>query len=101
MAIDPQEMAKKELAKAMVPTPDDICEELSPIAALYFLEQLSWATLTLWTAYAKDEQDKAPEVADDLGLTLQGVALAVGSLDEICARIGLIPPAAVFPAGGR
>lgn len=95
--IDPNEIARVELAKAMIPTPDDVVTDLSPLAALYYLEQLGWAVLTLWTAYASDETDKGSDGADDLGQTLNEVAETVGRLDQICARIGLLPIEAVPP----
>src|ERR1700744_686759 len=95
MGIDPMEIAKTELAKAMVPTPDDIMEMLSPIAALYYLEQLGWGTFRLWTAYAQDEVGKDPDAEADLAETLQGIGVSVGAIDAVAARIGLIPPEAV------
>lgn len=98
MSVDPQEVAKVELAKAMIPTPDDVLTELSPLAGLYYLEQLGWAVLTSWTAYADDAKGDDVETADDLAETLQGVAQVVGQLDAVCARIGLIPLDAVPPS---
>ena len=96
--IDPQAAAQSELAAAMIPTPDDVCESLSPTGALYYLEQLAWAVLTLWTAYSSDQQGNDQDADDDLAVTLQQVATIVGSLDATCARIGLIPADAVPPA---
>lgn len=97
LEIDPCEIARTELAQAMVPTPDDIVGDLSPLACLYFLEQLGWAVLTCWTAYASDEADKGSESADDLAETLNAIAMTVGQLDQTCARIGLLPVEAVPP----
>lgn len=95
--IDPNQIAREELAKAMIPTPDDVVTDLSPIAALFYLEQLGWAVLTSWTAYASEAAENNVEGADDLGVTLNQVAETVGRLDEICARIGLLPVEAVPP----
>ena len=81
----------------MIPTPDDIVSDLDPMAALFYLEQLSWATLTLWTAMATDVQGKDQAADDDLAITIQQVSVIVGMLDKTCARIGLIPADAVPP----
>lgn len=97
MAIDPEQLAKNELSEAMIPTPDDVVNDLSPLAALYYLEQLGWATLNVWTAYAQEAEDTKQDGADDLAITLQQVASIVGSLDATCARIGLIPADAIPP----
>jgi hypothetical protein len=95
MSIDPQQMAKEALAKAMIPTPDDIMESLDPLAALYYFEQLGWGVLTLWTAYVTEMDGIDSDVTTDLAETLNGIAVTVGGLDVVCARIGLIPQEAV------
>lgn len=95
--IDPNVIAREELAKAMIPTPDDVVTDLSPLACLFYMEQLGWAVLTSWTAYASEAQENGVEGADDLGVTLNQIAETVGRLDEICARIGLLPVEAVPP----
>lgn len=95
--IDPNEMARKELAEAMIPTPDDVMTDLSPLAGLFYLEQLGWAVLTSWTAYSQEAIETNAEGSDDLSVTLSQVAAVVGMLDGTCARIGLIPPDAVPP----
>lgn len=91
-------MAREALAKAMLPTPDDIMTELDPLAALYYLDQLAWGCLKLWTAHLSDSVGGNDEVAADLAETLAGIATAVGELDEICARIGLAPDGAAVTA---
>jgi hypothetical protein len=96
-SVDPQTTAKAALAAAMIPTPDDVVSDLDPMAALYYLEQLSWAVLTAWAAYASEQGDLDPEVGADLAETLEGVGTVVGALDAVCARIGLIPLDAVPP----
>lgn len=98
MSIDPQELAKQELAKNLVPTPDDIAEMLSPIAMLYYFEQLGWATIKTWTGHLMEHAKDPAEITDDLSQTLQGIMEVVGALDEVAARIGLIPAEAVTGA---
>lgn len=89
--LDPEEMAKTELAKAMIPTPDDIMDELSPLAALYLLDQMAWATFTNWTAWLSDMTDEQKADAESAAPTLSGLGLVCGELDAICAAIGLAP----------
>lgn len=95
--LDPEQIARKELAEAMIPTPEDVVTDLSPLGALFYLEQLGWAVLTSWTAYSQEQADAGAEGAEDLSVTLGQVASIVGMLDGTCARIGLIPPDAVPP----
>lgn len=97
-AIDPEQLARQELAAAMIPTPEDVVTDLSPLGALFYLEQLGWAVLTCWTAYSQEQAEQGVEGADDLAVTLSQVGAIVGMLDGTCARIGLIPPEAVPPA---
>lgn len=91
MTTDPHETAKAELAEAMIPTPEDVISDLSPLAALYYLEQLGWATFTMFTAYAESEQGKDQAADDDLAVTLTQIGVVVGMLDETCIRVGLLP----------
>ena len=97
MSIDPQEMAKKELAEVMIPTPDDVCESLSPIAALYYFEQLGWKLLTLWVAHVSDSIGADPEINAELSATLTAINMIVGETDAVCVNIGLLPPEAIPP----
>lgn len=96
-AVDPNELARSELAEAMIPTPDDVMADLSPLAGLFYLEQLSWAVLTSFTAHAESTQGKNKQADDDLAITLNELAMLVGGLDQTCARIGLLPVEAVPP----
>lgn len=98
MSVDPNELARNELAAAMIPTPDDVMTDLSPLAGLFYLEQLGWAVLTSWAAFASDAATTDPEAGDDLAQTLAQVGGIVGMLDATCARIGLIPADAVPPS---
>jgi len=97
LSIDPQELAKAELAKAMIPTPDDVCDSLSPIAALYYYEQLGWQLLTLWVAHVSDSIGADPEINAELSATLTAINMIVGETDAVCVNIGLLPPEAISP----
>lgn len=96
-AVDPNDLARNELAEAMIPTPDDVMSDLSPLAGLFYLEQMGWAVLTSFTAYAEETQGKNKAADDDLAVTLNELAMLVGGLDQTCARIGLLPVEAVPP----
>lgn len=95
--IDPQEDAQAELAATMTPTPDSIVEDLSPMAALFYLERLAWQVLTSWTAHVSEMNGAEVELVDDIAQTLNGIATAVGVIDGVCERIGLIPQGATPP----
>lgn len=96
--IDPQEDAQAELAANMTPAPDAIVEDLSPMASLFYLERLAWQVLTSWTAHVTEMGSAEVELQDDIAQTLNGLATAVGMIDGVCERIGLIPQGATPPS---
>ena len=85
---------KAELASTMTPSPDLVLADLSPLARLYFVEQLGYALLTMHTA---DVAEDAAELGDgDSGpaRALQAISVACGALDEACIAVGLLPEGA-------
>lgn len=98
MTLNPETLAREELAKVMIPTPDDIMAELSPLAALFYLDQLAWGVFKLWTFHLSSASVADVEAADDAAETLQGIGVALGNLDAVCARIGLAPTEAAATA---
>lgn len=95
--LDPNVIAREELAKAMIPTPEDIAGDLTPLSALFYLEQLSWTVLAMFTGFTQEQSDAGNDGAEDLVQTLNEIATITGMLDQCCSRIGLIPRDAVPP----
>lgn len=98
MTINPEELARAELAAAMVPTPDDIMADLTPMAGLFYLDQMAWGVLKLWAAEVSDLVVADSDASDDLGSTMATLADIVGQVDGLAAKLGLIPAEQVPPA---
>lgn len=98
MTINPEELVRAELAAAMVPTPDDIMADLTPLAGLFYWEQMAWGVLKLWAAEVADWTVADQAASDDLGATLNALADIVGQVDGLAAKLGLIPAEQVPPA---
>lgn len=97
MSIDPNSHAREQLAAAMIPTPDDLANDLDPMACLFYLEQLGWTIFTVWTAFAEEQSGQDSQVDDDLAVTLAQLGVIVGMLDQACIRVGLLPVEAAGP----
>lgn len=95
--IDPEQIARSELAAKMVPSPDDIMGELSLLAGLYYVNQIAWAGYTLVTAELQEDAEKGINVPAEVTTALQTLAEVVGMLDEACIGLGLLPVAARTP----
>lgn len=96
--IDPEDIARTELAGAMVPTPDDIVEMLSPLASMLYLQQLAWANFQNWTAWLADMTPEQQADAQGATKVLQVNAQVCGLLDAICETVGLTPVKTDAPA---
>lgn len=96
LSIDPEENAKTELATAMVPTPEDIADMLTPLTMLYFMDRVGWVALTSLTAMGVDLKEIETADTGDLGSVVNMLADIVGQLDGLCAHCGLLPASAVL-----
>jgi hypothetical protein len=90
--------ATAELAAAMVPVPDDIMEDLGPLAAVWYLHEVAWSTFRHYTAMLSADGVAAPEDDSEPVRAHHALGLALGMLDQTCVILGLIEPdAAVAP----
>lgn len=89
------EAVTTELAQVAVPSPDDILSELSPLAQLYFVEQLAWELLRSYAAMGAATEGDEDAESSNLSGALTGIGVAAGALDESCVLMGLLPPEAV------
>lgn len=95
--IDTMELARRELATEMLPSPDDMFDELSPVAALFFTEQ---CTVQLFKQYVADlgENDLGiDDTATGAGKALACIGQALGMLDQACVAMGILPDEAIQP----
>ena len=91
--------AKAELAKALLPAPDDFLGDVGPLAQLYYLDQVAWTVLRgltgmLASGAGGDLDDDDPPVQ-----ALAALGDIVGRLDGVCQIMGLLPAEAVATQG--
>lgn len=113
---DPALAALSELAASGCPTPEDLTEDMTPLAMLLFAHDLVYAVMTGWTIHAQalveeaanltaEAAERAPgaegelvalEAADTEPITraLQGLMSAAGALDAACSAMAILPPEA-------
>ena len=91
--------AKAELAKAMLPAPDDFLGDVGPLAQLYYLDQVAWTVLRGMTGMLSSEVSADLDDDDPPVQALAALSDAVGRLDGICQIMGLLPAEAVASEG--
>ena len=85
------ETAQDELAKSMMPHPDEFMEDYSPQAALLFLRQVSMSTLRVATAASASMQGDEDEEVPTITEVLNGVAAAVVGSTHALVALGVLP----------
>jgi hypothetical protein len=90
-AIDPADDALNELGQNMVPTPDDLLGDLSPITQVWYLRELAYSVMrTLAATLAIDGADELPDDSPPVR-TLAVVSTVAGELDGAAILVGLLP----------
>lgn len=95
--LDTMEMARAELAKAMVPTPEDLLDGMGPLGVLFYAEQTVVEAFKLLVFFASESADDPDAEEGDLPRVIEAVGMALGQLDAACILLGILPPEA---AGG-
>ena len=80
-----------EIGTAGCPTPDDILSELSPLAQLYFVEQLAYGLLHAWAARIAADVGTPEEAPEGVVQALDAVGIAAGNLDAALILMGVLP----------
>jgi hypothetical protein len=90
--LDAMTIAQEELARAMVPAPDDLLADVGPLAQLLFIERTCYSVLQSWAAMLSG--DEAADVDDDSGpvRALAAIGQAAGNLDAACVEVSILPP---------
>lgn len=94
--IDTLEMAKLELAEAMVPTPEDLLGDVGPLAQLYYTERLLYVLLGMWTGMIAEDTTSGLDADSPPVKAQQAIALAAGNIDAACILLDILPAAAAF-----
>lgn len=87
--------AKDELGALMAPAPEDVLEDLSIIASLFYVEQWCYALLAQWNAKLSEDAPTDEDTDGQVANAMQGIAAACGNLDASCVLMGLLPSEAV------
>lgn len=90
--VDANELAQGELAANTVPTPDDVLQDVGPLAVLWYARELTYYAVKSWAAQLS--ADEAGDVGEtsELSQALEAISLAAGNLDGACVLVSLLPP---------
>lgn len=89
---DANEMAQGELAANTVPTPDDVLQDVGPLAVLWYARELAYYAVKSWAAQLSLTDHDDIHAESELSEALQGISLAAGNLDAACILVSLLPP---------
>ena len=100
--LSPMQSAQVELSKLGVPMPNDFMTDLSPIAALLFLQSCAEATLSVVTGATAADDDLKGEVNPTISEVLNGISAALAGSVHALVALEVLPPeaeAAMVAAG--
>lgn len=89
---DANEMAQGELAANTVPTPDDVLQDVGPLAVLWYARELTYYAVKSWAAQLSADEAGDVDQDSELAQALGGISLAAGNLDAACILVSLLPP---------
>jgi len=90
----PLEVVQAELAKAMIPWPDDYLEDLSPGAVLLLLRQMAMASMKAVVGASLSLGEGPDEHNDTVADICNGVAAAIVGATHALVALELLPPEA-------
>ena len=80
-----------ELSAAMMPWPDDVLEDLTPQAAIFYLRQCCMATAKIVLGAAISLGGDGDEEAGALDEVNNGLAMAVVGVTHACVALEILP----------
>ena len=92
--LSPQQSAEVELSKLGVPMPQDFMSDLSPVAALLFLQACSEATLSVVTGATAADDDPKDEVNPTISEVRNGISAALAGSVHALVALEVLPPEA-------
>ena len=100
--IDPLQDAQDELAGYRIMSPEDLLEQLSPNACLFFLQQTAYETMKHWATELTPSEQGSEWSDTDIAKAFFAVVAVCGMLDEACVLTNILPPEALqVPEGGN
>ena len=107
-----QETVNSDLRDAMVPRPEDLLSDISPVACIWYLQEVAAYALMAWTAEIANQAGEDPgmdmnmarsilrgdidrpgidnDIDQYLSDALQALGEIVGDVTALCIRIGLM-----------
>lgn len=92
--LSPMQSAQVELSKLGVPMPNDFMTDLSPIAALLFMQACAEATLSVVTGATAADDDPKDEVNPTISEVLNGISAALAGSVHALVALEVLPPEA-------
>jgi hypothetical protein len=89
--VDANELAQGELAANTVPTPDDVLQDVGPLAVLWYARELTYYAVKSWAAQLSLDDEVAVGDSSELSSALEAISLAAGNLDGACVLVALLP----------
>jgi hypothetical protein len=93
--IDPLADAQAELAGYRIMSPEDLLEQLSPNACLFFLQQTAYETMKHWATELTAGEGVPVWNETPVCDAFQVIVTVCGELDEACTLVNLLPPNAL------
>jgi hypothetical protein len=87
--VDAQQLARDELATAMVPAPDDLLSDVGPLAQLYFLNQCAEYVMKAWVGMLQGDTAAGVEDDSEPVRALAAIANATGQLAAACQLVSI------------
>lgn len=92
--IDTMEIARTELASQMFPAPEDMFDDITPLAGLFYVEQCAVELYKVFVASLSAENTPDMDTSEGAGKALAAIGQALGMLDVACVAMGILPPEA-------
>lgn len=92
--LSPFQSGQVELSKLGVPMPQDFMTDLSPVAALLFLQSCAEATLSVVTGASAADDDPKDEVNPTISEVLNGISAALAGSVHALVALEVLPPEA-------
>jgi hypothetical protein len=92
--LSPFQSGQVELSKLGVPMPQDFMTDLSPVAALLFLQSCAEATLSVVTGASVADDDPKDEVNPTISEVLNGISAALAGSVHALVALEVLPPEA-------
>ena len=85
-----QEMTNGELKGALVPKPEDLLSEVTPVGCLWYSQEVVAYSLMAWTAEMTNAENLDDEAETLFSGVLSTLAETLGMIETACKAVGLI-----------